>query len=76
MDRPRRSDCTAVHMDGDTGWWSTSGKIGLPLLAMVNGCVDNNNNMLMMNISLIKGKFIENSQRPAETAFTFAKTNR
>ena len=30
VDRPRRSDCTAGQMDGETGWWTTSGNIGLP----------------------------------------------
>ena len=25
-----RSDCTAGQMDGETGWWTTNGKIGLP----------------------------------------------
>ena len=31
----RRSDCTAGQMDGEVGWWTTSGKIGLPPLARV-----------------------------------------
>ena len=30
VDRPRRSDCTAGQMDGEAGWWTTSGNIGLP----------------------------------------------
>ena len=25
-----RSDCTAGQMDGEAGWWTTSGNIGLP----------------------------------------------
>ena len=33
----RRSYCTAVQMDGEVGWWTTSGKIGLPPLARVMG---------------------------------------
>ena len=37
MDRPRRSDCTAGQMDGEAGWWTTSGNIGLPPLARVMG---------------------------------------
>ena len=37
MDRPRRNDCTAGQMDGEAGWWTTSGNIGLPPLAMVMG---------------------------------------
>ena len=37
MDRPRRSDCTAGQMDGEAGWWTTSGSIGLPPLARVMG---------------------------------------
>ena len=35
VDRPRRSDCTAGQMDGEAGWWTTSGNIGLPPLARV-----------------------------------------
>ena len=35
MDRPRRSDCTAGQRDGEAGWWTTSGNIGLPPLARV-----------------------------------------
>ena len=37
VDRPRRSDCTASQMDGEAGWWTTSGNIGLPPLARVMG---------------------------------------
>ena len=38
MDRPHRGDCTAGQMDGDAGWWTTSGNIGLPpSLARVMG---------------------------------------
>ena len=37
MDRPRRSDCTAGQMDGEAGWWTTSGNIRLPPLARVMG---------------------------------------
>ena len=33
----RRSDCTAGQMDGEAGWWTTSGNIGLPPLARVMG---------------------------------------
>ena len=34
-----RSDCTAGQMNGEAGWWTTSGKIGLPppTLARVMG---------------------------------------
>ena len=28
--RPRGSDCTAGQMDGEAGWWTTSGNIGSP----------------------------------------------
>ena len=35
--RPRRSECTAGQMDGEAGWWTTSGNIGLPPLARVMG---------------------------------------
>ena len=34
---PRRSDCTAGQMDGEAGWWTTSGNIGIPPLARVMG---------------------------------------
>ena len=37
VDRPHRSDCTAGQMDGEAGWWTTSGNIGLPPLARVMG---------------------------------------
>ena len=37
VDRPRRSDCTAGQMDGEAGWWTTCGNIGLPPLARVMG---------------------------------------
>ena len=37
VDRPRRSDCIAVQMDGEAGWWTTSGNIGLLPLARVMG---------------------------------------
>ena len=37
VDRPRQSDCTAGQMDGEAGWWTTSGNIGLPPLARVMG---------------------------------------
>ena len=37
VDRPRRSDCTAGQMDGEAGWWTTRGNIGLPPLARVMG---------------------------------------
>ena len=30
VDRPRRNDCTAGQMDGEAGWWTTSGNIGPP----------------------------------------------
>ena len=36
-DRPCRSDCTAGQMDGEAGWWTTSGNIGLSPLARVMG---------------------------------------
>ena len=32
-----RSDCTAGQMDGEAGWWTTCGNIGLPPLARVMG---------------------------------------
>ena len=37
VDRPRQSDCTAGQMEGEAGWWTTSGNIGLPPLARVMG---------------------------------------
>ena len=37
VDRPRRSDCTAGPMDGEAGWWTTSGNIGPSPLARVMG---------------------------------------
>ena len=37
VDRPRRSDCTAGQIDGEAGWWTTNGNIGLPPLARVMG---------------------------------------
>ena len=37
MGRPRRSDCTAEQIDGEAGWWTTSGNIGLPPLVRVMG---------------------------------------
>ena len=44
VDRPRWSDATDSLMDGGAGWWTTNGKIGLPLLAGYRECVDNNSN--------------------------------
>ena len=37
MDRPRRSDCTAGQIDGEAGWWTTRGRIGLSPLERVMG---------------------------------------
>ena len=37
MDRPRQGVGTNGQMDGEAGWWTTSGKIGLPSLARVMG---------------------------------------
>ena len=37
VDRARRSYCTAGQMDGEAGWWTTSGNIGLPPLTRVMG---------------------------------------
>ena len=37
VDRTRRSDCTAGQMDGEAGWWTTRGNIGLPPQARVMG---------------------------------------
>ena len=34
---PAGSDCTAGQMDGEAGWWTTCGNIGLPPLARVMG---------------------------------------
>ena len=39
---PRWSDKTAGQMDGEAGWWTTSGNIGLPPLVRVMGVGDNN----------------------------------
>ena len=43
VDRPRRGNGPAGQMDGEAGWWTTSGKIGLPPLERVREWVDNNN---------------------------------
>ena len=52
VDRPRRSDCTAGQVDGEAGWWTTSGNIGLPPLARVMGVGRQQHNMyLLMGIS-------------------------
>ena len=45
VDRPRRSECTAGQMDGEAGWWTTSGKIRLPHQHGLCDWVDNNNMM-------------------------------
>ena len=37
VDRPRQSDCTTGQMDGEDGWRTTSGNIGLPPLARLMG---------------------------------------
>ena len=55
VDRPRRSDCTAGQMDGEAGWWTTSGNIGLPPLARAMGVGrqqqhDSTFNILQFNI--------------------------
>ena len=31
------NDCTARQMDGEAGWWSTSGKIGPPPISKCHG---------------------------------------
>ena len=36
-DKPRRTDCICVQMDGEAGWWTTSGTVGFPLLVRVMG---------------------------------------
>ena len=43
VDRPRRSDCTAGQIDGEAGWWTTSGNIGLHHYQGSWEWVDNNN---------------------------------
>ena len=43
VDRPRRGDCTAGQMDEESGWWTTSEKIGLPHDQGSWEWVDNNN---------------------------------
>ena len=55
VDRPRRSDCTAGQMDGEPGWWTTSGKIGLSPLA--REWVDNNNNFPRRLLSISEANF-------------------
>ena len=47
VDGPRRSDCTAGQMDGEAGWWTTSGNIGLPPLARVMGVGRQHNNLMV-----------------------------
>ena len=37
VDRSCRSEGTTGQMDGEAGWWTTSGKIGLPPLVWVMG---------------------------------------
>ena len=37
VDRPRLDECTAGQMDGEAGWWTTSGKIGLPTISKGHG---------------------------------------
>ena len=37
MVRPHRGDGTAGQIDGEAGWYTTSGKIGLSPLARVKG---------------------------------------
>ena len=37
VDRPRRSNCIAGQMDGEAGWWTTSGNVGQTPLARVMG---------------------------------------
>ena len=37
MDRPRWSHGTVGQMDGEAGWWTSGGKIGLIQLARVKG---------------------------------------
>ena len=53
VDRPRRSDCTAGQMDGEAGWWTTSGNIGLPPLARVMGVGRQQQQQLVQNYRLI-----------------------
>ena len=43
VDKPCRNDGTAGLMDREVGWWTTSGKIGLPPLVWVRERIDNNN---------------------------------
>ena len=46
VDRPRQRDCTDGQMDGEAGWWTTSGNIGLPPLARVMGVGRQQQNLL------------------------------
>ena len=63
VDRPRRSDCTAGHMDGEAGWWTTSGNIGLPPLARVMG-VGRQQQRLLPGIQLSQGGKSRLRRRP------------
>ena len=60
MDRPRRSDCTAGQMDGEAGWWTTCGNIGLPPLARVMGVGRQQHHMVGLRTTL---QAVELSQR-------------
>ena len=67
MDRPRRSDGTAGQMDGEAGWWTTSGNIGLHPLARVMG-VDrqqhyyDDSDTLIMDLSDIRHKLYDSEE--------------
>ena len=37
VDGPCRGDCIAGQMNGEAGWWTTSGNIGIPPLARIMG---------------------------------------
>ena len=47
VDRNRRCECTAGQMDGEAGWRTTSGKIGLPPTTIVS-CV-----LMVVDLSLL-----------------------
>ena len=55
VDRPHRIDCTVGQMDGEDGWWTTRGKIGLPPQWIDNNKGDNPEKMAFMNMIQLKG---------------------
>ena len=61
--KPRRSECTAGQMDGEAGWWTTSGKIVLPPLVRIMGVgrQQQQNTVIKMRIIIIIIHFYSSS---------------